>query len=177
MMSDAPISDEDIALWQAFTEDIEPLSGGSRIAKELLPDNQPISTAKASEEVSQTYLPEISVQDTPKAPLKEGETGGMNRRTRKDFVQGRRIEATLDLHGMYQEQAHTELIQFIGECVASDKRFALVITGKGKEYQGVLRSQLPIWLDTPPLRAYVIAYTYAAPKHGGQGAFYVFLRK
>jgi DNA-nicking Smr family endonuclease len=40
-----------------------------------------------------------------------------------------------------------------------------------------LRHQLPHWLSLPPLRAIVLQVSEAHLKHGGSGAFYVYLRK
>jgi DNA-nicking Smr family endonuclease len=87
------------------------------------------------------------------------------------------IEARLDLHGSFQDQAHLELAQFLD---MSRHRLGggvvLVITGKGRVGPGVLRQRLPEWLDGPLCRQHVAGYAPAHPRHGGQGAFYVFLR-
>ncbi len=55
----------------------------------------------------------------------------------------------------------------------------LVITGKGtaKEAGGVLRAQVPRWLNEPVNRARVLAFDYAQPKDGGLGALYVLIRR
>ncbi len=66
----------------------------------------------------------------------------------------------------------------------------LVITGKGGEepadgfgallgerQRGVIRRNVPHWLEEPDLRAVVLSYTQASPRHGGAGALYVRLRK
>jgi DNA-nicking Smr family endonuclease len=36
---------------------------------------------------------------------------------------------------------------------------------------------VPRWLEEPDLRAVVLSYTQAGPRHGGAGALYVRLRK
>jgi DNA-nicking Smr family endonuclease len=95
-------------------------------------------------------------------------------------------EARIDLHGMTIAQAHPSLQRFILDAVADGRRLVLVITGKGKtrpdhgpipERHGVLRHQVPHWLGTAPLKPYVLQITEAHLKHGGGGAFYVYLRK
>jgi DNA-nicking Smr family endonuclease len=57
----------------------------------------------------------------------------------------------------------------------------LVITGKGtrsaEEERGVLRRQVPLWLRSPQLRETVLGFETAGPAHGGEGAFYVRLRR
>jgi DNA-nicking Smr family endonuclease len=95
-------------------------------------------------------------------------------------------EARIDLHGMTIAQAHPALNRFILDAAARGARLVLVITGKGKlrdeggpipERLGVLRHQVPHWLSTAPLRAHVLQVTEAHVKHGGQGAYYVYLRR
>ncbi len=95
-------------------------------------------------------------------------------------------EATFDLHGMTVAQAHTALIHFLMTSYSRNMRLVLVITGKGK-YQkdtgpipqkvGILRHQVPQWLRMPPLRDKVLQISEAHSKHGGSGAYYVYLRK
>lgn len=89
------------------------------------------------------------------------------------------IDARLDMHGMTQEEAHRALLRFIALAVRQEKRTLLVITGKGRlsENGGVLRRMLPLWLEEETRSGHVIAVTHAAPKDGGNGAFYVRLRK
>ena len=57
----------------------------------------------------------------------------------------------------------------------------LVITGKGTRggdfERGVLRRQIPFWLRSPQLRDAVLGFETAGPAHGGDGAFYVLLRR
>lgn len=95
-------------------------------------------------------------------------------------------EGRIDLHGMTIAQAHPVLTRFILDAVAMDRRLVLVITGKGKHRDdggpipvrhGVLRHQVPHWLHTMPLRQHVLQIAEAHLKHGGQGAYYVYLRR
>ncbi|MCB1330997.1 MAG: Smr/MutS family protein [Maritimibacter sp.] len=95
-------------------------------------------------------------------------------------------EARIDLHGMTLAQAHPALMRFILEAAAEERRLVLVITGKGKvrdesgpipERHGVLRHQVPHWLNSMPLKLYVLQIAEAHLKHGGSGAYYVYLRR
>jgi len=96
------------------------------------------------------------------------------------------IEGTIDLHGLTADQAKIKLIAFIDRSYTLGKRLIIVITGKGKhkgydEFQrpinGVLRQSLPDWLSGPSVSDKVLQVTQAQPKHGGTGAFYVYLRR
>lgn len=111
----------------------------------------------------------------------------MDRKTFTRMKKGRLSpEARIDLHGMTSGQAHAALTRFILSAAAEGCRLALVITGKGRPpgdddpvpfRHGVLRHQVPHWLHTAPLKPFVLQITEAHLKHGGQGAYYVYLRR
>lgn len=95
-------------------------------------------------------------------------------------------EARIDLHGMTLAQAHPILTGFILRSAGAGHRLVLVITGKGKQRDdggpiptrfGVLRHQVPQWLVMSPLSGLVMQITESHIRHGGQGAYYVYLRR
>jgi DNA-nicking Smr family endonuclease len=102
------------------------------------------------------------------------------------------IDARIDLHGMRQDDALARLRAFLFDAHARGLKTVLVITGKGRAQddptmpyvdtldrfpRGVLRRNLPHWLAEPDLRAIVVSITQASQRHGGDGAFYVELRR
>ncbi|OIP86854.1 MAG: DNA mismatch repair protein MutS [Rhodobacterales bacterium CG2_30_65_12] len=111
----------------------------------------------------------------------------MDRKRFARLKKGRLVpEARIDLHGMTTAQAHPALTRFILEAVAGGRRLVLVITGKGKtrpdygpipERHGVLRHQVPHWLGVAPLKPHVLQIVEAHLRHGGEGAYYVYLRR
>ncbi len=95
-------------------------------------------------------------------------------------------EARIDLHGLTLAEAHPELIRFILNAQSAGLRLVLVITGKGKrgedtgpipQRMGALRHQVPQWLRLPPLGQAILQVAEAHLKHGGSGAYYVYLRR
>ena len=95
-------------------------------------------------------------------------------------------EARIDLHGLTLAEAHPELIRFMLNAQSHGMRLVLVITGKGKrgtdhgpipQRMGALRHQVPQWLRLPPLGQAVLQVAEAHLKHGGSGAYYVYLRR
>lgn len=95
-------------------------------------------------------------------------------------------EGRIDLHGMTLAQAHPAVTRFILDSHASGKRLVLVITGKGKQRDGnashmvrpgILKHQLPHWLHSAPLKSVILQVSEAHLKHGGSGAYYVYLRR
>lgn len=85
---------------------------------------------------------------------------------------------------MRQHEAHAALKAFLTGCHSRGLRFVLVIPGKGKaansedhhQGRGILKRNVPRWLEEPDLRAIVVSYSTAAMRHGGEGAIYVHLR-
>jgi len=120
----------------------------------------------------------------PGRPPGHGIEPNLRRKLQRGHIE---IDGTLDLHGMRQVEAHAALQRFIHARVARGDRTVLVITGKGLKKldrdaaviveAGVLRSMLPIWLSEPGLAPMVAGWDPAAQSHGGEGAFYVRLRR
>ncbi|MDA0651785.1 MAG: Smr/MutS family protein [Proteobacteria bacterium] len=112
--------------------------------------------------------------------LAAGTSADVDSRTMDRLRRGRlRPEARLDLHGMTQDKAHRALNLFIAEAQSSGVRSIIIITGKGRisEGGGVLRNQVPQWLNAPGIRPSILAFSPAQPKDGGAGALYVLLRR
>lgn len=99
--------------------------------------------------------------------------------TRSNIYKGKTdIHAVLDLHGFTVEGAYQQLLRFIAMVQGTHSRIVLVITGKGRAPQsGILRAQLPRWLEIPPLREQVSGFCHAGDSHGGEGAWYIKIRK
>jgi len=114
---------------------------------------------------------------------------GLDRRTSDRLRKGGRSpDATIDLHGMSAERAHRACLTFLSDALARGCRVVLVITGKGGRQddrdimtpgrgKGVLRESLPGWLRASPLGRSIVGVYQAHQKHGGAGAFYVYLKK
>lgn len=112
--------------------------------------------------------------------LELGGTPNIDRRTADRFRRGKlAIEAHLDLHGMYQDEAHAALNGFIHTSAAIGRRCVVVITGKGsgQNGSGILRRQVPRWLNEPGLRQQILSISQAQIRHGGDGAIYILLRR
>ena len=87
------------------------------------------------------------------------------------------IEARIDLHGFGRFEAEDQLRGFLTACQARGMRAVLVITGQGRLGGGVIRASFAEWMHAPALRTIVSGYTVAHQRHGGNGAFYVTLRR
>jgi DNA-nicking Smr family endonuclease len=122
-----------------------------------------------------------SVATRPKAqpkpqPYAAPETIEPQRKRR--IVRGRdEIAGRLDLHGLDQERARRALHDFLLRAHADGARAVLVITGKGRMGDGVLRRRAPEWLADPALRPIIAGLSQADRHHGGEGAFYIALKR
>ncbi|NPD14292.1 DNA mismatch repair protein MutS [Xinfangfangia sp. D13-10-4-6] len=143
-----------------------------------LPASKPFRLGERAAPSASISLPASLTNGSP-APLRLD--AGLHRK----MLRGKLApEARIDLHGMTLAGAHPALIGFLMHSQASGKRLVLVITGKGKQiYEpvprptGALRHQVPHWLRLPPLSAVVQEVLEAHLRHGGAGAFYVWLRR
>ena len=149
--------------------------------------SEPVKASKLKGPVVEVRKRSLSPQ--PARPDRRGAASGIDRRTAQRLVRGQmRVEDRIDLHGMTQEEARRALDRFLTSAASDGKRCVLVITGKGSARTddagimpdreiGILRRSLPRWLALPGLRDLVVAYHNAKPKDGGEGAFYVLLRR
>ncbi|MGA1343115.1 MAG: Smr/MutS family protein [Hyphomonas sp.] len=111
--------------------------------------------------------------DAPRTPAPPAELSG-DKKVRRGKLS---IAASFDLHGHTQASAARALPAFLEGQQTEGARCVRVITGKGRQGQGVLRRNFLLWLELPAARRLVSGYAEAHPKHGGAGAFYVFLRR
>ncbi|MEM9063153.1 MAG: Smr/MutS family protein [Pseudomonadota bacterium] len=112
---------------------------------------------------------------------------GLDRRTADRLRRGaREPDARIDLHGMTAERAHRACLRFLADALSGGARVVLVITGKGRRPDdgdimrrgtGILRESLPGWLKSSPLGHSIVGIYEAHQKHGGAGAFYVYLKR
>ncbi len=119
----------------------------------------------------------------PNAPAIQMENKAYRRLARGKL----RPDARIDLHGMTLSEAQPALRSFILSEYTSGSRLVLVITGKGRTerdggnafsgQRGILRRYVPEWLRMAPLRNVVLEVREAHQRHGGGGAFYVYLRR
>ncbi|MGE3967676.1 MAG: Smr/MutS family protein [Dongiaceae bacterium] len=173
-------SAEESDLFRRAVGDAKPLRARAKragappaAAKEPAPRAAPISPKPSAPRIARPAPP------LPRArPPAPGRFADIDKRTAERFRRGElAIEATLDLHGLIQTEAHRRLDAFIERAAAAGTRMLLVVTGKGQNGGGVLRESVPRWLAEPGLRPRVLALAHAQPKHGGGGALYVLLRK
>jgi len=175
-----PTSDEE-ALFRAAMADAKPIERRNPVAEDpAQPAQQPTTAKPAKTALPVAARAPVQPRNPPKSVLEAGKPADLDRRTMDKLRKGKmRPEGRLDLHGMTADRALSALNAFLADRQAAGKRCVLVITGKGslKEGGGVIRRELPSWLNAPGNRSRVLGFAGAQPADGGGGAFYVLLKR
>jgi DNA-nicking Smr family endonuclease len=127
----------------------------------------------------ENYAPTAVYTNKSYAFLVPDDLSGLDKNLQEKFKNGEiAIQMRLDMHGMTVEEAFKEFTNFMRKATVENKRKLLIVTGKGGTAPkiGALKQNLPNWLNMPEFRHFLLAYTNATPRHGGQGAWYVLLR-
>lgn len=179
------LSAEDRELWDRIRKSVTPLKGTPLFEHHLpetallpgdaegapVPKAGPLAKLPPKEPFLPPYRPPVS------APARKG-LAQLDDHTVRRLKKGRlEIEARIDLHGLTQNDAHHALYRFLENAQSMDMRIVLVITGKGRSGDGVLRRTVPMWLGEPLFHRLVGGYRQSHVSHGGEGAIYVRIRR
>lgn len=159
------LSPEDLRLWQSQLKDVKPLPTPEKVREEFPPSKKaklPQPQGRSQERQLAASLPSIPLQDFGRKDLRH-----------------LKIEGRLDMHGMTMDQAYKALEQFLIHSQDRGFKIVLIITGKGAlSAENTLRRQLPRWIKETPVGRLVFSLHHPAkPQDGGQGAFYLGVRK
>jgi len=172
-----PLRPEETMLWAAVAATVRLAPG--RAPPPLPEVAVPVAPASPSKAVQATKVStavQPKPQPKPHQPYAPPET--IEPRRKRRIVRGRdEIAGRLDLHGLDQDRARQVLHDFLLRAHADGARAVLVITGKGRMGDGVLRRRAPEWLADPALRPIVAGLSQADRHHGGEGAFYIALKR
>lgn len=176
------LSDDEKKLWKEVNKTTTPLKTNK---KEI-----PLDRAKEKrEQVFQSFHPSRDYRSpdffiSPPSSGKDLVT--LDRKVkRKIRTASLKIDGRLDLHGLTQDRAYEQLLNFMARAVQEQYKLILVITGKGTnkekdlfsdEPYGVLRTNVPLWLANKKVFPFVRSVSIANIQDGGDGALYVFLK-
>lgn len=167
----------DAHLFEIAMRDVTPLKRRKARAKPAPP---PVVAEPPPMQVGRrtAYVPLPLATPPPRAPARKTAEPGLDRNTARRFERGELpIDSAIDLHGLTQARAHEALDGFIAGAVKAGARVLIVVTGKGKQGEGVLRRQVPEWLKLGPHASRILRLAPARVRHGGEGAYYVLLRR
>jgi DNA-nicking Smr family endonuclease len=147
------LTERDEAEWASFAHRIVPLPGRPAVTR---PDTVP-PELEAPAVTRVVTVPAPKVRTSPLGI--GGHPPGVDTATWQRFHRGQLSSARkLDLHGMTVHHAYHALRTFLRAAHADHVRCVEIVTGRGNaEGSGVLRRELPMWLNLPELRPYVLA--------------------
>ena len=100
------------------------------------------------------------------------------------------IDKKIDFHGKSLLESEEQFNNTIIESYKGGQRCLLFVTGKGlyksknyiesdepKLYHSIIRSSFVEWVRSKKFVKYILSFEQASIEHGGDGAFYVYLRK
>lgn len=182
----------DFHLWTTVAATVEPLrrKGLLKLGHGPLPLPEPellvaeVKPPPTNPAPRRPFLPPYQAPRQPQAVMEKAVDPAIHKKVRRGHIE---IDGTIDLHGMTQAEAREALRRYVAARFSRGDRTILVITGKGvrtdNDYisamteRGILRTMLPIWLSEPGLSPMISGWSVAARGHGGEGAWYVRLRR
>jgi len=167
-----PLTDHDRAEWANYVRTVSAFAGREmKLPPVAIENTKPGPTPQAK--------PSPAPRPRPgPTPLVTGQhPPGLDKSTWNRFSTGKLQAArTLDLHGKTAQSAFHALEHFLLTAHAEHLRCVEIITGRGAgEHGGVIRRELPHWLNLPALRPLVLAASH--PHALNPGSTRVLLRR
>ncbi len=157
------LSEHDLATWHAFARHIRILPGRHLPLAPTEPD--PPTPAPRDPPVA----PKRPGQQPPPPTVIGEQPPGVDNATWRRLRSGKLpVERSLDLHGLTAQRAYAALERLLRNARADGVRVVEVITGRGSgEVGGVLRREVPLWLNQPDFRPYILAVTFSHARNTG----------
>jgi DNA-nicking Smr family endonuclease len=168
------LTEEDRAVWAAYAARVAPLKGRAMPASPAITVTPPPAPPSAP----QPPAPVLLAARLPAMPIAVGiAPAGLDAKRWTALRRGKlRPERTLDLHGKRAQEAHGAVRGFLSEAVADGVRCVAIVTGKGSTAEGgVLRRELPHWLNAPELRGLLLGAAH--PHRANAGSVHLLLRR
>jgi DNA-nicking Smr family endonuclease len=160
------LTEKDLADWALFARQIKALPGRALppappepiVVVAQAPPPPPAPLAKFSQAVRRVEALQVGTHP-----------GGLDNSSWNKFRTGKQSASrTIDLHGRTAQRAYHALHNFLLAAHADHVRCVEVITGRGTgETGGVIKRELPMWLNLPTLRPLVLAATHPHPANPG----------
>ena len=179
-MAGKKLSDDDRILWGKVARSTRALPGRMEEIDAFEADF--LAAAEKDLGPAPKHPHKLSATDAAVKPSKKpsGQHQPLERPVKRKLAKGRlQLEARIDLHGLFQNEAHALLHGFILRAHERGLRHVLVITGKGSSMgsEGALKRAVPMWFSKPEFRHLISSYETSAQTHGGDGALYVRLSR
>lgn len=178
------LTPEEQTLWQSLTRSVRALRRDAPVppapatgAPEALPPPPPLPRIKGR-------IPPPRPLPAPPPPPRREPVATLDASWEKKFRSGSiQPERSIDLHGHSIAAAHSVLDTALTAAVRDGVRILLVVTGKPRpgrlppEGRGAIRAEIGHWLERSPYADRIASVRVAHPRHGGDGALYIILRR
>jgi DNA-nicking Smr family endonuclease len=169
---------EEEALWAALIRSVRPLR--PQAAPAIVPD------ASQAVDHRPPSRPRPLPPPAPPPPSRPAPAAILDSTWERRIRGGNIIpDMSIDLHGHSLSAAHARLNQAIASALTNNARVVLVVTGKppkttekgSASHRGAIRGEIGHWLEISPHAHQIASVRIAHPRHGGDGALYVILRR
>lgn len=174
---------EERALWARVIATVTPIAREPVSAK-APPPRAPVPAASEPAPVARVkgrVPPSPSPRPRPAPPPADTLDASWDRRLSRGLVAP---ESAIDLHGHTLASAHARLDRGLEGAIARGDRVLLLITGKPPRPEserpharGAIRAAVGDWLAASRHGDRIAAVRGAHPRHGGQGALYIVLKR
>ncbi|QIG79576.1 Smr/MutS family protein [Stakelama tenebrarum] len=178
------LAPEEAALWNRVISTVQPLHTDPRPA--AMPEPLPEPTTEPPRARRKGRIPEPRPAAPPVPPRRAIPAqatldAGWDRRLSRGLVAP---DCSIDLHGHTLDSAYGRLDRGLEFAIARGDRVLLLITGKPPRPEserpharGAIRAAVKDWLAASRHADRIAAVRGAHPRHGGQGALYIVLRR
>ncbi|OJY69646.1 MAG: DNA mismatch repair protein MutS [Sphingobium sp. 66-54] len=184
------LSPEERALWRTLTRTVTPLRRARprpETEAEAQPPPQPEALAELLEKprIKGRVPPARPAPPLP-APAAPAPVPVLDGSWEKRIRGGRLSpDISVDLHGLTLAAAHLRLERLLGDAVRQGWRVLLVVTGRPRpapapgeaRRRGAIRAEIGDWLARSAHAGRIASVRQAHPRHGGDGALYIILRR
>jgi DNA-nicking Smr family endonuclease len=172
---------EERALWARVIASVTPLKREVPVRPPVTAETAIVVPKVVAKPPRGRVPPERPVAPKPAPSRAPTLDGGWDRRLSRGLVSP---ESSIDLHGHTLASAHALLDQGLARAIARGDRLLLLITGKPPRPEserpharGAIRAAVGDWLAASRHADRIAAVRNAHPRHGGQGALYIVLRR
>ncbi|WP_448501902.1 Smr/MutS family protein [Sphingomonas sp.] len=178
-MAGRRLSAEEAALWARVMASVQPLAG--RMGETPVVPPAPVPAPVARRQADPPAKPANARIARSRRPPADTLDGGWDKRLSRGLVSP---DDSIDLHGHTLASAHAALDRGLARAIARGDRLLLLVTGKPPRAEaerpfarGAIRAAVGDWLAASPYHERIAAVRGAHPRHGGQGALYIVLRR
>ena len=171
---------DEAALWAKVMASVKPLRAVAVAAHLPVPPTPVVERVVAAAKPA-VIVERARAKPAPPRVLANSLDGGWDKRIAKGMIMP---DSSIDLHGHTLASAHALLDQGLARAIERGDRVLLLVTGKPPRPEserphsrGAIRAAVADWIGASRHADAIAAVRGAHPRHGGQGALYLVLRR